>query len=283
MEGSRFGSVSRDIAQILGVALLAGLVGAGIGTGLGELVGDDTASGADLRLATEATTATAAPAPSPAPAGTPPATTPSAARPSNARPRVRVLAAVLYPAATSRGQSLQRASVRVRLRMTAPEGNPLPPARPSLLTDAGSVLVDPAAADLAGALLSGVRPGVSATGELRFETAGATTIELTTTRKGRLRIAGRTVPLTIEVSPAPAALEITDCQSPAGTGIRVTSAAGMTCAQGVREMRGGPSAVSERFTSPGGFVCQRVAGNQQRGQWRCSKGTRAFRFELSRQ
>jgi hypothetical protein len=276
MTETRTRTVLRDVTQIVAVAALAGAAGAGIGAGLGRLAGgDDTASAltpaaasADGKPAVAPTTAKR-PATNPAPAA-PAATAP--------RPRVRVLAAVLYPASTDRGRQLQRAQVRVRLRLAAPAGAPLPPAKPSLVAGDERVLVDPAAADLAGALLTGVRPGRSATGELRFETAGNVTADLVARRRGSLQIAGRTLSLTIQVSPTPAASEISDCSESAGRGVVVSSAAGMTCTQAVAQVRTAGT-IAQSFQTSSGFDCQRVVGTNQRGQWRCASGQQAFRFE----
>jgi hypothetical protein len=38
--------------------------------------------------------------------------------------------------------------------------------------------------------------------------------------------------------------------------------------------------ISRTFTAPQTFRCTRVSGSQFGGQWRCTKGLKAFRFEF---
>jgi hypothetical protein len=61
---------------------------------------------------------------------------------------------------------------------------------------------------------------------------------------------------------------------------KVSSARNMTCVAAVREMRRYRGNIHRRFRTPGGFVCGRVSGGPLGGQWRCVKGSRAFRFEF---
>ncbi len=60
----------------------------------------------------------------------------------------------------------------------------------------------------------------------------------------------------------------------------VSSARNMTCRAAARDIRGRRGDISRRFTTPGGFRCVRVSGIPVSGQWRCSQGTRAYRFEF---
>jgi hypothetical protein len=61
----------------------------------------------------------------------------------------------------------------------------------------------------------------------------------------------------------------------------ISSARNMTCRAAVREMRSYRGQISRRFRTPGGYLCYRVSGVPEGGQWRCVRGTRAFRFEFS--
>ena len=60
----------------------------------------------------------------------------------------------------------------------------------------------------------------------------------------------------------------------------VSSARNMTCRAAARDIRGHSGDISRRFTTPGGFRCVRVSGIPVSGQWRCTKGTLAYRFEF---
>jgi hypothetical protein len=61
---------------------------------------------------------------------------------------------------------------------------------------------------------------------------------------------------------------------------KVSSARNMTCAAAARELRRYRGSIHRRFRTPGGFSCGRVSGGPLGGQWRCVKGSRAFRFEF---
>ena len=60
----------------------------------------------------------------------------------------------------------------------------------------------------------------------------------------------------------------------------ISSARNMTCRAAARELRRYRGSIHRRFRTPGGFQCRRVSGGRLGGQWRCVKGTRAFRFEF---
>jgi hypothetical protein len=78
---------------------------------------------------------------------------------------------------------------------------------------------------------------------------------------------------------APAGVVV--CHAQADFNLLVSSARNMTCAAAKRELRRYHGSISRRFRTPGGFVCYRVSGNRLAGQWRCVRGSRAFRFEFS--
>ena len=60
----------------------------------------------------------------------------------------------------------------------------------------------------------------------------------------------------------------------------ITSARAMTCAAAGRDLHRTHKPVSRRFRTHGGFTCGRVSGGELGGEWRCTKGRRAYRFEF---
>lgn len=179
------------VLKIVAVAIAAGVVGIAVGVGLAKLTG----SGGDDDAATAQTTS-GSPVTTP---GTTP-TAPTAPAERSRTTRVQILSAVLYPARTASGRARQRARVVVRVRVTSRSVGTLTPKKPQLLVDADRVSPNPRTADLAAPLLEPLAPAASATGELRFETAGAVTQRLTTQQRARLTIAGRTVSVPIRIS-----------------------------------------------------------------------------------
>jgi len=217
--------ILRGLLKLIAVVVAAGVVGAGLGIGLSKLSGDDGSPA----LAPQ----TASSTPSTATqrtqtADTPPATrtqttertgtqtttattrtqTTSTTQTTGPRrtlvPRVQILSAVLYPAATESGRARQRARVSIRVRVTNRGADSLEPEAPVLIAGDDRVTADPRATELAGDLLEPLAPETSATGELRFEIAGAVTQRLTAQPRARLGIANRTVAVTIQISQTPA-------------------------------------------------------------------------------
>lgn len=117
--------------------------------------------------------------------------------------RVDILSATVQPAGTPSGQRRKRARVTVYLQVTNQRGSTITNLEPVLLAGA-RVLPDPNATYTTGSLLEPVPPGTTATGTLRFETAGAVTDRVLATRRAQLHIAGATVPLTLDLRPPPA-------------------------------------------------------------------------------
>jgi hypothetical protein len=190
--------VLRGLLKFIAVVVAAGVVGAGLGIGLAELSGDDDPG---TSIAPQATTAGPG---TPGPTRTTPATTP--AGPRNRTTRVQIRSAVLYPASPASAQAQQRARVVVRVRVTSRSTTTIAAQVPVLLVGAEIVRNNRRAAGAAGRLLRPLRPMTSATGELHFAATGAVTRTLTTQRRARLRIAGRTVGVSIRISrrtPAP--------------------------------------------------------------------------------
>jgi hypothetical protein len=60
----------------------------------------------------------------------------------------------------------------------------------------------------------------------------------------------------------------------------ITSARAMTCAAAARDLHPTHKPVSRRFRTHGGFTCRRVSGGELGGEWRCTRGERAYRFEF---
>lgn len=116
---------------------------------------------------------------------------------------VRIVSAILHPAGTARGRSRQRARLSVHARVTNRRDRTIALGRPKLHSGLSLLEIDAHADKLAGALLRPLRPGSTADGVLRYETAGTITQRLTTMRRFALRIAGRTIRAKIKVgSPA---------------------------------------------------------------------------------
>jgi len=88
--------------------------------------------------------------------------------------------------------------------VTNRDRNTLTPPNPLLLTGSDRIGVDQAAGKLADPLVQPLAPSKSATGELRFEIAGAVTKRLTAKPRARLAIVNRIVVLKITISPTPA-------------------------------------------------------------------------------
>lgn len=117
------------------------------------------------------------------------------------RPGIIVRSAVLTPAGTASGQARQRARLSVRVQIRNRTDQPISLPEAVLVVGEQEVTPDPNAADAAGPLLRPLAPGARAVGELRFETQGAVTQQLTQQTEARLRYSGRTSPLSIEIGP----------------------------------------------------------------------------------
>jgi hypothetical protein len=176
--------VLAGLVKFVAVVVAAGIVGAGLGIGLAEVTGSDAPGTA---VATPTT-----------------ATAPTPVSPGNLTPRVQIRSAVLYPARTARGRARRLARVVVPVRVVSRAATTIAAAVPSLLVGARTVRSDPRAADAAGNLLEPLKPAASATGELRFEIAGAVTQALSRRPRARMRIAGRVVGVHIRISRTPA-------------------------------------------------------------------------------
>lgn len=194
-------SLLRGLAKFVAVVAASVLAGVALGLGLSEVSGDDGTPIASLNPPGTATGTTAAADASgesraKATAGTSGPAGASDAK-GAAKPRYRVLSATIEPATSASGMQRRRARVTVRLRATA-GSEPLTLDTPTLVAGNERQPVDPNAADAAGALLKEIPAGDSATGELRFETAGALTQRMTTFKAPRLIVGPTSLRLQIK-------------------------------------------------------------------------------------
>lgn len=81
-------------------------------------------------------------------------------------------------------------------------------------------------------------------------------------------------------SPSANVAAVRDCKLTAGPTISISSVRNMSCRAARRDIRRHDGPIYRRFRTPGGFRCRRVSGNQYGGQWRCVKGSKAYRFEF---
>jgi hypothetical protein len=63
--------------------------------------------------------------------------------------------------------------------------------------------------------------------------------------------------------------------------VLISSARNLSCAKARRVMRRYRGPIYRTFSTPGGFYCYQVSGVSYGGQWRCTQGRRAFRFEFA--
>jgi hypothetical protein len=85
----------------------------------------------------------------------------------------------------------------------------------------------------------------------------------------------------VPFSGAEARAGVVDCHTWASyPNVLVSSARNMTCSAARKDMRRYQGSISKRFSTPGGFRCRQVSGIPEGGQWRCVKGTRAYRIEF---
>ena len=83
------------------------------------------------------------------------------------------------------------------------------------------------------------------------------------------------------LAPASAPAAVRDCSAPVDFNLRITSARNMTCGAARWDMKRYRGSIRYRFRTPAGFVCTRVSGGPLGGNWRCAKGTRAYRFAFA--
>ncbi len=99
--------------------------------------------------------------------------------------------------------------------------------------------------------------------------------------RGRLGAAAAASALLAVGATADAGAAVRDCNTYVYyPNSKISSARNMTCRAAAREMRRYRGSIERRFRTPRGFQCYRVSGGRLGGQWRCVRGTRAFRFEF---
>lgn len=157
------------MAKFVAVVVGGLAIGAGIGLGLSALSGG----------------------------GGSPAATSSAPSSKSTLPEAKVLSTTLERAQSADGRARNRARLSVKVELLNPTGEQLTPDRPSLVVPDGKTEADPNADSYAGGLLKPIAPSASATGTLRFETAGSVTQSLIDDHRGTLEIAGRSVVVTL--------------------------------------------------------------------------------------
>ncbi len=86
--------------------------------------------------------------------------------------------------------------------------------------------------------------------------------------------------LGVAVTAPSAQARVVDCRVSVSANSIITSARSMTCRQAAADMRRYRGSIAYRFSTPGGFACKRVSGGRLGGQWRCTRGARAYRFEF---
>ena len=190
----------RSLGKLVAVIVVAGLAGLAIGIGLAKLSGDDKSSTTppDNSLgasspATNTTTPNTTVETTPADKKT--STSPS--KPANTV-RVRVVSAVLHPAAGPSGKRRRRARLSVHVRVTNRGSRSITPARPVLVSGDARLKTD-AMQDAADTNLGAIDPGETSDVTLRFEIAGAVTQRVQEELRARLTIAGRNVTATVKV------------------------------------------------------------------------------------
>ena len=108
--------------------------------------------------------------------------------------KVRVISAILHPSASSTGRRRHAARVSVHVRIDNRGSRRVTLPDPMLLTGGAGL-----AYDRRQFTLGPLQPGATVDARLRFEPRSAFTQRLVTDRDAQLQIAGRTVPLTLEI------------------------------------------------------------------------------------
>ena len=183
----------RGLLKLAAVILVAGAGGIALGAAISELTGED-----DATNETTASTATADATTSV------PAAAATTARPSEQDPLeqvgVTIGSAVLHPARGPSGRRRNRARLGVRVTVVNRGAQRVVLPRPSLLAARRRVPTN-AAADAPATRLGPIGAGKTVKVTLQFETAGAVTEQLTTQKRARVLVAGRSSPVTITIGP----------------------------------------------------------------------------------
>ena len=188
----------RGLLKLAVVVLVAGAGGMALGIAIAEVTGDDDPPS----VATQGPTATSEANEAAGPTTSAPAPTTTTRAASDQDPleqvRVTVGSAVLHPARTPSGQVRNRARLGVRVTVVNRGPERVVLERPSLLAARQRVPTN-AAADAPGTRLGPIGAGQTVKVTLQFETAGAVTEQLMTTKRARVLVAGRSSPVTVTV------------------------------------------------------------------------------------
>ena len=169
----------RGLLKLAGVVLAAAAGGMALGAGISQLTGDDDARSDRTEASTETAETTTG---------------------SREQVRVTVGSAVLHPARTPSGRRRNRARLGVRVTVVNRGAQRVVLPRPSLLAARQRIPTN-AAADAPGTRLGAVGGGETVKATLQFETAGAVTEQLTTQKRARVLVAGRSWPVTVTIGP----------------------------------------------------------------------------------
>lgn len=83
-------------------------------------------------------------------------------------------------------------------------------------------------------------------------------------------------------SRTPPAGTVIPCSVRVSKAIVVTSARGLACTAASRDQERYEGEIPRMFRTPGRFACTKISGGSAPGgQWRCVRGTLAYRFDLS--
>ena len=196
----------RGLIRFVALIAVAGGAGVALGAGLSQLAGDETAtpsvSDEPTSGSTVLTGVATSVAPNPAPPPPPPPPPPAAATTTAAGPlgqvNVRVLGAILHPAATADGKRRRRARLTMRVRAVNESGGAVTIAAPVLAVGSVRIRTD-AAAETAATRLGELAAGETKAVTLRFELQGEATEKVTIDRRARVVIAGRSLAFRLRI------------------------------------------------------------------------------------
>jgi len=190
----------RGLIRFAALIAVAGGTGVALGTGLSQLADDDAATPGVSDERTSGSTVLTGTATSVAtnPSPPPPAPTTTTAGGQLGQVNVRVLGAILHPAATADGQRRRRARLTMRVRAVNESGGAVTVTAPVLAVGSVRVRTDPAA-DTDATRLGELAAGETKAVTLRFELQGEATEKVTVDRRARVAIAGRVLAFRLRV------------------------------------------------------------------------------------
>jgi len=196
----------RGFGKLIAIVVVAGLAGAIIGIGLAELTGGDDSTtiapvtstaaspAATQTFAPPTETQTTAPSTATQTESTPTSTTIEPVAPVKGFkvPRIEVISALIAPVSSDGGTRLS-----VRVRVTNRRGRALEAEDPVLLEGPDAVPLASDAKSAGGAVRKALEPGETASGSLRFDVPSAIAQRIRASGKAQLKIATRTINLTV--------------------------------------------------------------------------------------